>query len=74
MSVMLPQLSKAIMSICSALFIESLSMFSHETPDPLNQSPLNWALETCLFHVFSPPQLQYEASEISIIELEKCEF
>lgn len=41
MSVMLPQLSKAIMSICSALFIESLTMFSHETPDPSNQSPLS---------------------------------
>lgn len=46
MSVMLPQLSKAIMSICSALFIETLSMFSHETPDPSNQSLLSRALGT----------------------------
>lgn len=52
MSVMLLQLSKAIMNICSALFIESLSMFSHETPDPSNQSSLSRASETCLYHNF----------------------
>lgn len=40
MSVMLPRLCKAIMSVCRALFIEILCMFSHETPDPSEQSPL----------------------------------
>lgn len=52
MSVMLPRLHKAIISICPTLFLESLSMFSHETPDPSNQSSLSWALETCLYHNF----------------------
>lgn len=37
---MLPWLCEAIMSVCSALFIEILCMFSHETPDPSDQSPL----------------------------------
>lgn len=49
---MLPQLSKAIMSICSALFIESLSTFRHETPDPSKQNPLTRALGSCLYHHF----------------------
>lgn len=40
MSVMLPRLCKAIISDCCALFIEILGMFSHETPDPSDQSPL----------------------------------
>lgn len=40
MSVMLPRLSLAIISVCAgALFIETLCMFSHETPDPSDQSP-----------------------------------
>lgn len=52
MSVILPQLSEAIMTICSALFLVSRSMFSHETLDPLNQSLLSRACGTCLNHNF----------------------
>lgn len=49
-SVILPQLSEAIMTICSALFL--VSMFSHETLDPSNQSLLSRACGTCLNHNF----------------------
>lgn len=52
MSVILPQLSEAIMTICSALFLVSRSMFSHETLDPSNQSLLSRACGTCLNHNF----------------------
>lgn len=52
MSVSLPQLSEAIMTICSALFLVSRSMFSHETLDPSNQSLLSRACGPCLNHNF----------------------
>lgn len=52
MSVILPQLSEAIMTICSALFLVSRSMFSHETLDPSNQSLLSRACGPCLNHNF----------------------
>lgn len=52
MSVSLPQLSEAIMTICSALFLVSRSMFSHETLDPSNQSLLCRACGPCLNHNF----------------------
>lgn len=48
MSVILPQLSEAIMTICSALFLVIRSMFSHETLDPSNQSLLSRACGPCL--------------------------
>lgn len=43
-----PQLSEAIMTICSALFLVRCSMFSHETLDPSNESLLSRACGTCL--------------------------
>lgn len=52
MSVILPQLSEAIMTICSALFLVGCSMFSHETLDPSNQSLLSRACGPCLNHNF----------------------
>lgn len=52
MSVILPQLSEAIMTICSALFLVIRSMFSHETLDPSNQSLLSRACGPCLNHTF----------------------
>lgn len=52
MSVILHQLSEAIMTICSALFLVSHSMFSHEKLDPSNQSLLSRACGTCLNHNF----------------------
>lgn len=70
-----PRLSKAIMSVCWALFIESLSMFSHETPDPSNQSPLSWALETCFYHNFQPRSRRWHtASGVLKWGGRKCKF